>query len=989
MKHILLIYLLFCVSATQAADFTTDDSGLWNAGATWGNLGSTPGVDYPSTGDNATIANGHIVYISGAENCSALTINSTGSTTELAFFAGSLTATSVELISSGGESKIDEISGGTITVNTNSLIFNQSATGLCSFNLPLGSVAVAGDITVTNTAAANTIIDMSGGSASFNFGGNFAGAGDLTITGGSGGSTFTYNGSVAQTAGTSNAAIVFDNVTFANTHPSGVTLDGALSALNLAGDFTNSGIFTSSVTIDLLGNFTNSGTFTSSGCNINLEGSWNNTGGTYTYFDGDIVTFDGGPFIDQTISGTTSWYNLTVAKGSFFSTLSITSGTQNINNVFDINSGAVSNTGASVVLISDAVRTAQMDDIGTGSYSGDMTVQRYISKSEQTFSSIASPVSGTTLATWKLNGVVFSGFSNSDFPTFPWINCYQYNETSHGSDKDAGWSAATDISNATGSDNTYKAHYVYMDATGFNLSVTGTPTTGAVTVPLDYTNGGDATQDGWNLIGNPYPCTIDFDAVYASNSGNIIDGYLVYSGEYGNYGWYDGATTGSGVGSGGATKDIPHSQGVWLQSINGTDLSVTEAHKVASSDPTFLKSTSPEFMRIYLTGNVNTFQDEALIFPHQTYSNFYDAADLVKFTTMNPDNAPTLSTQSLDGYDLAFNKIGVNSISIPMTAKAGALAQGDYTLDFDIPLDFMLGACITLEDLHTGIITDLRSDTTYAYVSSDTTTLPRFILHLVKGFNTSVVDLACFGSPEGAVTIDGAGITGSTFELLDGAGNAVFSVTAANDTVEFSNVPAGEYQVATNHAGSCSSENLFISVIEPTQVIANFDLAEDTVYLVQGGVLEVNNMSSATNYAWDFGDGNTSIDENPTHVYTAPGIYQVMLSADNDNIDQCTDVTSKNAVVMNGPLSIDAMQLEENTNAFVSNGKVVVDFALENHTNVEIILVDVTGKIILSNQHTISNGRIDLVNTDEVSSGVYFVNITIEGQRKSQKLFID
>ena len=92
---------------------------------------------------------------------------------------------------------------------------------------------------------------------------------------------------------------------------------------------------------------------------------------------------------------------------------------------------------------------------------------------------------------------------------------------------------------------------------------------------------------------------------------------------------------------------------------------------------------------------------------------------------------------------------------------------------------------------------------------------------------------------------------------------------------------------------------------------------------------------------------------------------------------------------MNGPLSIDAMQLEENTNAFVNNGKVVVDFALENHTNVEIILVDVTGKRILSNEYTISSGRIALINTDKISNGVYFVNITIEGQRKSQKLFID
>ena len=148
-------------------------------------------------------------------------------------------------------------------------------------------------------------------------------------------------------------------------------------------------------------------------------------------------------------------------------------------------------------------------------------------------------------------------------------------------------------------------------------------------------------------------------------------------------------------------------------------------------------------------------------------------------------------------------------------------------------------------------------------------------------------------------------------------------------------------------------------------------------------------MSTATNYSWDFGDGNTSIDENPTHIYTAPGVYQVMLSADNDNVGQCTEVTSRNVVVMNEPLSILAMQWEDNANAFVNNGKVVVDFDLEDHSNLEISLVDVNGKLILSKEYAISNGRIDLVNTDEVASGVYFVNITIEGKRKSQKLFVD
>ena len=39
--------------------------------------------------------------------------------------------------------------------------------------------------------------------------------------------------------------------------------------------------------------------------------------------------------------------------------------------------------------------------------------------------------------------------------------------------------------------------------------------------------------------------------------------------------------------------------------------------------------------------------------------------------------------------------------------------------------------------------------------------------------------------------------------------------------------------------GGCSIGNFSISVNQPAQVIANFDLVEDTLYLIDGGLLEV------------------------------------------------------------------------------------------------------------------------------------------------------
>jgi PKD repeat protein len=52
-------------------------------------------------------------------------------------------------------------------------------------------------------------------------------------------------------------------------------------------------------------------------------------------------------------------------------------------------------------------------------------------------------------------------------------------------------------------------------------------------------------------------------------------------------------------------------------------------------------------------------------------------------------------------------------------------------------------------------------------------------------------------------------------------------------------------------------------------------------------------------YFWDFGDGSTSVDQNPIHVFDNPGSYTVSLSISNSC--QCYDVVTTNIIVINTP----------------------------------------------------------------------------------------
>jgi hypothetical protein len=82
---------------------------------------------------------------------------------------------------------------------------------------------------------------------------------------------------------------------------------------------------------------------------------------------------------------------------------------------------------------------------------------------------------------------------------------------------------------------------------------------------------------------------------------------------------------------------------------------------------------------------------------------------------------------------------------------------------------------------------------------------------------------------------------------------------------------SGTYSLQVTDAVGCSGASDTFSVILPA---ADFDVSA-----ANGAYTFTNNSVGATAFLWNFGDGTTSTQENPTHTYAVSGNYQVSLIA--------------------------------------------------------------------------------------------------------------
>ncbi len=176
----------------------------------------------------------------------------------------------------------------------------------------------------------------------------------------------------------------------------------------------------------------------------------------------------------------------------------------------------------------------------------------------------------------------------------------------------------------------------------------------------------------------------------------------------------------------------------------------------------------------------------------------------------------------------------------------------------------------------------------------------------------------------------------------------------------------------------CSSSSSSIQVIVDPLPVAIFS---PSLNLFE---IEFENLSvDATNYEWNFGDGNTSVDFEPTYTYNTEGLHEMYLVASNN----CgTDTAFYNLASVNiEEQSFNDVSFYPNP----SNGICFLKLTSLTDQSIEIAVTDVMGKVVASQRETLSQGNVRLnFDFSTLDKGLYFVRIGSENGTHAESVLI-
>jgi hypothetical protein len=241
------------------------------------------------------------------------------------------------------------------------------------------------------------------------------------------------------------------------------------------------------------------------------------------------------------------------------------------------------------------------------------------------------------------------------------------------------------------------------------------------------------TADLYNLVGNPYPSSIDWTSLLLSRSnledvGSGVYAYWIYNEDNGNYGT---CLSNAAIGTNGTTKYIAPEQGFFVKAKDltpslGTERTLIGLKQSSRSHSTqnWLKHASTvddNFLKLKLTTDANAFSDEVIVLFDENYDGNGGAEKFGSWQVTAPEiySVKEENTYSIDLYQGVTPELMVN-------VSAKCAVNSTYTISAINIDDFSLSNIVYLEDLKTGNKVNLKEVGSYSFTGGPNDDKARF-----------------------------------------------------------------------------------------------------------------------------------------------------------------------------------------------------------------------------------------------------------------------
>lgn len=512
----------------------------------------------------------------------------------------------------------------------------------------------------------------------------------------------------------------------------------------------------------------------------------------------------------QNITGNNNFGNLEIDNSMM---VGVNSGTQTISGIVVLTNGVMYTYGNPFILKSNASGIAQISGAGNGDLEGTLTAERYIPAAPAFAAApfnhlIASPLKTDTIVDTGLSGfaddftLVANSYGSSPNGTF-----FSFLESAGG----AGGSpfsynclrAPSQISNFNG--------YAAKIAGAVTLDITGTYKHHVSPIKnLSYTPGSGG--NGWNLVGNPYPSSIDWDATNGWVKSHITNSIYLWDPATEQFTSYNGT-----VGTNGGTRYIAPFQAFFVVANDYFPMiSAMQTSRVTSATTFYKTDEVSELIRLRVTGT-NGAKDETVVYFDINASHDLDNFDSYKIKSMSP-SVPTLATR------LGDEKISINAMPgyntetiIPMTFNAPA---GSYSISATELLGFGEGNPVYLEDALTGNFVQITETSSYEFSTSENDENRFFIKFnspMVTGVD-AIENTVKFYESNGQIIIETENVSGNTaaFSMYNSTGQLIIPsqtihLNGGRSSVKSPEVAAGIYIVKLQNGTAEYTERIYIS----------------------------------------------------------------------------------------------------------------------------------------------------------------------------------